>query len=495
VRRRLLIVAVALGLTALTVAAFAPVARCDFIDMDDLEYVVNNPDVLGGLNADSACWAFTTVHASNWHPLTWLSLQLDAQFYGQNAVGYHLTNLALHAAAVVLLFLVLCDMTRCVWRSAAVAAFFGVHPLHVESVAWVTERKDVLSALFWMLTMAAYVKYARRPCVPRYLLVVLSLALGLSAKPMLVTLPFVLCLLDYWPLCRVSSVARFTQLRPRLALLFWEKVPLFLLAGVASVLTYAAQTNFMVTLAELPLTVRLANAVVTYATYLAQVFWPSGLVILYTHASTIAWGQVAGAGALLLAVSLLALLQCGRRPYIIVGWLWYLGTLVPVIGFVQVGGQAHADRYTYIPLIGVFMMAAWGLPDLLARLRRPAVVLAPCAAVLLAGCVVCTWLQLRHWQNARTIWEHVVAVDPRCARAYHALSFAYEREGRLDDAIDCIRKAVELAPSATKYRSRLVALLQNTGQRQAADKEFVIMVEMMRGHNVPSGGGENEVSQ
>ena len=476
-------IVISLGLAVLTVTAFAQVVQCDFVNYDDATYVNDNPQVTAGLNLESVCWAFTSIYASNWHPLTWLSLQLDASLYGVNPAGYHLTNLLLHLATVVLLFLFLSSATGAVWRSAVVAAFFAVHPLRVESVAWVAERKDVLSGFFWMLTLIAYLHYVRRPGIGRHLLLVFVFALGLLAKAMLVTLPFVLALLDYWPLARLPwGQARGGPLstpegnprvpRVSLRLLIWEKVPLLLLAIATAAATVAAQSLGVANLEELPLHIRVANALIAYVTYILQVFWPANLCVLYPHPyAAVSWRLAVAAGLLVLVVSVFVLREMRRRPYLLVGWCWYLGTLVPVVGLIQVGLQAHADRYTYLPVIGVFVMLAWGIPDLPPLRRFGQVVLPLFAAVLLAACVGLTNLQVRYWKDTRTLWEHVLAVDPKNAFAHQELARYLTHKNQLDEAIAHLREAVECEPKSVTYRARLVYLLRQAKRNDEADKE------------------------
>jgi hypothetical protein len=390
-----------LTLALATLAVFWQVLGHDFVNYDDPDYVYRNPNVQSGITLSSIKWAFTTGHAANWHPLTWLSHMLDWQLFGDNPGWHHLTNLFLHIANTLLLFAVLKRMTNALWRSAFVAAAFALHPLHVESVAWVAERKDVLSTLFWMLTIAAYLRYLERPGTGRYLLTLLIFALGLMAKPMLVTLPFVLLLLDYWPLGRfqfgqiVKSVGQ--QSRKSLnAFSHWklsrhlllEKVPLFALSAISSIVTFLVQrTAGAVTSVEtLPLKLRIANTFVSYLTYIQKMVWPSRLAMFYPYPdkTDLIWQTVVFA-LLLLIISLGVIWLMRRRRYLLTGWLWYLGTLVPVIGLVQVGDQALADRYTYVPLTGLFIIIAWGVPDLIAKWRfRKHALAASAIAVLLA---------------------------------------------------------------------------------------------------------------
>src|SRR5438093_6677457 len=369
-RRRALLVCSLL--VTVTLAAYGRVWQLGFVDYDDPGYVFENPHVLAGLGRSGLAWAFTTTTESNWHPLTWLSLMLDATIGGADPHLYHATNLLLHVANTLLLFLVLSRMTGFLWRSAFVAALFAVHPLHVESVAWVAERKDVLSTLLWLLTIAAHVRYAARPSLGRYAAVFSALALGLMAKPMLVSLPLVLLLLDYWPLGRWgtdagANVAGGSKARERGLLgrgrgrwsLMLEKVPLFALAVASSVATLVAQTEAVQPLGSYPLAGRVANAWVSYIIYIGKMIWPKNLAIFYQYPRhALPFWEPAGAALLLLAVSIAAIGLRRTRPWFAVGWFWFVLTLVPVIGLVQVGSQAMADRYTYVPLIGIFIVVA-----------------------------------------------------------------------------------------------------------------------------------------
>src|SRR5579883_3235845 len=350
------------SVAVLALAAYAPIGdgSYQFLNVDDNEYVTENPHVQAGLTGPSLWWALTKFHSHNWHPLTWMSLQLDWQLYGPNPLGFHITNVLLHAANAVLLFFALRSLTGAVGRSAVVAAFFAVHPLHVESVAWVAERKDVLSTLFGMLALVAYTRYARSGSLSRYLLVVAFLALSLLAKPMLVTLPFLFLLLDYWPLRRWPAQASARRL-------LLEKVPLLVLVLFSCVMTLIAQHRggAVNSLKLTPLSERLANSSLAYVQYLGQTIAPLNLAVFYPFPhGRVSFPLALAAGLLLACLTWLAWRERKSRPYFLVGWLWYLGTMVPVIGVVQVGGQAHADRYTYFPLIGIFLLVVWGLADL-----------------------------------------------------------------------------------------------------------------------------------
>jgi tetratricopeptide (TPR) repeat protein len=465
---------VCLALVCATVLAYAPVLGRDteFINADDSEYVVANPHVLTGLSRANLAWAFATFEAHNWHPLTWLSLQVDSQFQGTRPESYHRTNVVLHGLAAAVLFLALTGLTGATWPSAIVAALFALHPAHVESVAWISERKDVLSGLLFALLLGCYAGYARRPGPFRYFATLLVFALGLMAKPMLVTAPIVLLLLDFWPLGRLSisptpgeSPARATVSFGRAVL---EKVPFLALAAASSALTVQAQQNVLKQLEQFPPRERLSNAVVAFVQYLGMAFWPARLAAFYPHphAGLADW-QVAGALLLLVAASAWVIHQARRRPYLFVGWFWYLATLLPVIGIVQVGMQARADRYTYIPLIGLTIAAVWGCADAAIRWRiSTSAVIVACGS-LLAVCAGLTWQQSRHWKNSIALWEHAVEVTPANSTAYHLLADAQARRGELDHAAANFRKAIALDPGDWFAHAGLGLVLRD--QHNAAD--------------------------
>jgi tetratricopeptide (TPR) repeat protein len=471
-------------LVAITLAAFLGVAGNGFVNFDDPDYVTGNPQVRAGLTPQSFRWAWTTFHAANWHPLTWVSLQLDWQMYRGAAWGFHLTNLVLHLAATLVVFGLLRRLTGSVWRSFFVAALFAVHPLRVESVAWVAERKDVLSALFGLLALWSYARYAERPGPRRYLLVALLLALGLLSKPMLVTLPCVMLLLDYWPLRRWRP-GRFAAAGPPagqpvapLPRLVAEKVPLLALALASSLVTVAAQHDALLG-KEGSLTFRVENALVAYAKYLALTFWPSGLAPFYPlNPAGLTWGQAAGAGLLLAAVTALALTAAPRCPYLAVGWLWFVGMLVPVIGLVQVGSQALADRYTYLPHIGLFLLLVWGGHDLLARRgweRRLGPVL---AGGVVAACVLVTNLQTSYWSDSVTLWKHAAEVTvPNYKTCLH-LGDAYEGERRYDEATRWLAQAVARNPNDPVARNKLGEALLNLDRPEEATEELLVAARL-----------------
>ena len=449
--------AISLLLILAVVAVYWPVAGHDFVDFDDNGYVYENPHVLRGLTWDGAAWALASTQEGNWHPLTWLSHMLDCQLFGPAAGWHHAVNAVFHAASAVLLFLVLKRMTAAPWPSALVAALFALHPLHVESVAWVAERKDVLSTFFALLAIGAYARYAERPSAGRYAPVFIFLALGLLAKPMLVTLPLVLLLLDYWPLKRLT--------RQSAARLVTEKVPLFVLAAASCAVTYAVQQHegAMKFAARFPLPTRLTTAMVAYVEYLRLTVWPQGLVPFYPYVVR-PWYWAAGAAAGLVAVTVLVIYLARRRPYLAVGWLWYLGTLVPVIGLVQVGAQALADRYTYVPLVGIFMAAAWGAADLMPRWRHRLKLLVPVSAAVLIACMVLSWQQVRCWSNTETLFRHAVAVMPENGFAHAVLGGVRYRQGRLDEAAAEYREATRILPGDTEVMTHLGMVLASQGR-------------------------------
>ncbi|MEE9212838.1 MAG: tetratricopeptide repeat protein, partial [Phycisphaeraceae bacterium] len=476
-------------LIAATVTVYGQVIQFEFVDFDVPKYVTENWHVRDGLTADGIVWAFTTGHASNWHPLTWLSHMLDCQLYGLNAAGHHATNVLLHILNTLLLFAVLKSLTGAVWPSSFVAALFALHPLHVESVAWVAERKDVLSTLFWLLATWAYVAYARRSGIGRYLLTAVLLALGLMAKPMLVTLPLVLLLLDYWPLERMrvgrpDGSASDQQILPQrsIAYLLIEKLPLLTLSAASCVVTFVVQrsSGAMGPTDVIPLHLRVANAVVSYVRYMGKMIWPSHLSALYPHpnlpgGTPLTGWQVAGAGVLLLAISVLVIFMA-RRRYLLAGWLWYLGTLVPVIGLIQVGVHSMADRYTYVPLIGLFIIIAWGGADLLTQLRsRHALLgrtLGGVAALVLAAFLACSWSQARYWHDSIALYAHALELAPRYPRMHSYLGHAMSRRGRLDQAIGHYHQALEIDPNDADTHINLGVALRSQGKLDEATRHY-----------------------
>jgi tetratricopeptide (TPR) repeat protein len=453
---------------AITLLTFSPVLTCEFVSYDDRQYVTENAHVLAGLTLDGCHWAWTTFHAANWHPITWLSLMLDAQLSHQEAWGYHLTNLLWHLANTLLLFFLLRSLTGTIWRSALVAMLFAVHPLHVESVAWVSERKDVLSIFFGLLAMIAYARYAAAPSVGRYLLVALCLALSLLAKPMLVTLPGLLLLLDYWPLERWQPGGGGTSLPlGRLAL---EKLPLLVLSGASCLATVVAQQHGKAvgTLMDFPLIERLENATLSYVHYLRQVLLPFDLAPFYPYRPPGTSAMLAvGAGLLLAAVTVLVWRAGRRLPYLPVGWFWYLGTLVPVIGLLQVGAQSRADRYTYFPLIGIFLLVVWGMADLARRFGRERL-FAALATVIVSWLGACSWNQALVWHDTIRLWEHALQVTENNHVAHSNLGVELLKTKDFAAARHHFEEALRIRPAYPHSYDGLGLILFNQGQ--AAEK-------------------------
>lgn len=462
-----------------TVALFWRVVNCEFINLDDPQYVLENPQVQAGLTRESVSWALTTTQAANWHPLTWLSLEIDATLFGLNPAGYHAVNLALHVANTVLLFWALTFMTGEVVPSACVAALFAIHPLHVESVAWVSERKDVLSTLFWILTLIAYTWYAQRPSVGRFAVVIVLFALGLCAKSMVVTLPCVLLLLDYWPLRRWNhSVDKTTAARIQpasAARLLLEKAPLFVLSAGGSLIAVFSQTHggAVAPMAMLPWNYRLMNAADAYLAYLWKTIWPLNLSIVCPHPMNRQSSSVAAvAAAILAAMTFWVCRRWRRQPYLAVGWFWFLGTLVPVIGVVQVGNQAIADRYTYIPLIGIFMACAWGLAELVRKQRLSGSLVGALGIVACASFGACTWVQLGYWRDDVALWRHAIEITGRHAQACEGLGLALLRRGLAREAIPFLSDVTVGYPDNDAGHFNLGRALMAIGEVSSAKAEL-----------------------
>ncbi len=454
------------ALVVATLLAYAQVARHEFVSWDDPQYILNNPHVTGGLTWANAAWAMTAGYASNWHPLTWWSHMLDVQLFGLDAGAHHLVSLGLHVASTLLLFAVLRSATGALAPPLFVAAMFALHPLHVESVAWVSERKDVLSTALGMLTLCAYLRYTRQPRAATYAAVFVCLAVGLTAKPMLVTLPFVLLLLDYWPLGRLT---RANWKQPAA-----EKLPLILLAIASSAITLVAQRRggAVAAVVALPLADRVRNAVVAYATYLAQTVWPLRLAAVYPYQQNLPVWKVAAAAMLCAAVTTAVVRNARRRPYLLTGWFWYIGTLVPVIGLVQVGSQASADRYTYLPLVGIFIMIAWGAEDATRHRpewRRP---LAAVGAAAVAACACLTAVQAAYWHDSLSLWQHAVATTSDNFIAENGLGEALASRGDSDAALAHFREAVRISPDYPYAQNNLGVELRHRQQPAEAAEHF-----------------------
>jgi len=503
-RRQLYLICALLILA--TLAVYWQVAGFDFTNLDDSYFVRDNPFIANGLTPAGVQWSLTTTYQNTWVPLVWMSYMVDHDlssliggFYLGNADPRvcHVTNLLLHIANVLLLFLVLASMTRRPWQSAFVAALFAVHPLHVESVAWITERKDVLSTLFWLLTMLAYLRYVGRPDIRRYALVLLVFAVGLMSKPMLVTLPIVLLLVDYWPLRRSQS-------EPWRRLIL-EKIPLFVLSAAAAVVTLLAQA--VTSFAKIGLTVRPANAIVSYMAYIRKMIWPTDLACFYPHpGSHLPIWQVLGSCLFVAGFSVAVIRLAPRRPYLSVGWFWYMITLLPVIGIVQVGDQAMADRYTYVPLIGLYVLIAWAVPELLARVPHKSIVLMVVAGIAITGLMIRAHNQVGCWRDSKTLFRHAIAVtsanwmaefllgaafvnegntasayrhirislryNPRYANAHYTLGLLLEVDRRFSEAIYEYRQAIRWERTASQPHMGLGRVLQQRGRLSEALRQF-----------------------
>jgi tetratricopeptide (TPR) repeat protein len=465
-------------------AVYWQVRNCPFVNYDDGQYVTQNQYVQAGLTLESIKWSITDSHASNWHPLTWMSHMLDCQIYGLDPGRHHLTNVFFHILNTLLLFLVFKKMTGDFWQSSFVAALFALHPLHVESVAWVAERKDVLSTFFWIMTLWSYTRYVERSGFDRYLLVLLFFILGLMAKPMLVTLPFVLLLLDYWPLNRFqfeksgygnkSEKGRFP-----LALIL-EKIPLFVLSAASSVATYLVQksSGAFDNLAEIPIHMRTANALISYVSYIGKMIWPHNLAVFYPYPKSIPVWKVASAGMLLVIVSAVVFRMKRTKPYLTTGWLWYIGTLVPVIGLVQVGLQAMADRYTYVSLIGLFIMIAWGVPDVMSKWRYKKIGLSVLTATTISFLVITSWFQIGYWSNSTNLFEHTLDVTVDNSVAHVKLGEALGRQGKIDAAVKHYLEALRIKPDLVIPHLNLGVILRGQGKFVEAVYHFSTAIQI-----------------
>ncbi|MFZ1037569.1 MAG: tetratricopeptide repeat protein [Smithella sp.] len=498
-------------LTLITLAVFWQVNQYDFITFDDPVYISQNSHIQSGITSDGFNWAFSTRYYGLWHPLVWLSFMFDYQLHGLNAGGYHVTNLILHILSTLLLFWLFCRMTGAVWKSAFVAALFALHPLHVESVAWISERKDVLSAFFWMLTLCLYVYYTEKPVTKRYLPVVFSFVLALMSKPMVVTLPLILILLDYWPLGRLGSrkiTNNRTDIMPvytnqqkqktkpqketfrgnispsnkqrlsktRIAsirhggLLLWEKIPFFVLSAVLVIIMLYVPDKPLEK--GFSLASRLANAPVSFVTYLEKIFWPHDLSIFYPFSDQLPVMQVWGCVLLIIVISAAVILMIKQLPYLFVGWLWYAITLLPVIKIIQVGNDAMADRYTYLPSIGIGIGLAWGVPLLFKNKDTRKRILFPAGTAVLAILAILTWQQCGYWKNSIELFNHALQITNNNYLAHNNIGFALFTEGRIEEAIDHYNKAIRIKQNfADNYNNRGVAY-GKLGQHQRAIEDY-----------------------
>ena len=451
--------AICAALIAITWAVFGQTVGHEFVNFDDPNYVSENPQIHAGLNWQSIVWAFTHVHSHNWHPLTTMSHMLDWQLFGAKPGAHHFVNVLLHTIGAVLLFLLLEQMTSRIWPSAFVAAIFAIHPLHVESVAWIAERKDVLSGVFFMLTLLAYFRYTGKPGVGRYLTMSFLFACGLMSKPMLVTLPIVLLLLDYWPLERFGKLSA--------KKLVAEKILLLVLSIGSAVATLIVQSGGvgLVPLEVLPLSWRITNALAAYLVYIWQMIWPADLALIYSHPGKLPIWQVAGAAAVLIAVTLGVFALRKRSPYLVVGWLWYLVMLVPVLGLIQVGGQAHADRYTYLPQIGLYIAATWGVVDLARFWRYHGAILGAAAAIIISALALRAAAQVWYWHDSERLWRHSLAVTTQNDMAHLSLGQLFLDQKRLDDAIAELQTVVARHPNDVDARLRLAGAFSEKKDR------------------------------
>lgn len=465
-----------LGLAVLVV--FARAGSFEFVLFDDPAYVQENAHITGGLTLEGIAWVFTHSHGANWHPLTGLSHMLDCELFGLNPGGHHFTSVAIHALNAALWFLVLANLTGATGRSLFVAAVFALHPLRVESVAWVSERKDVLSGLFWILTIAAYARYARQPTRGRYAATLLVFLAGLMSKPMVVTLPLVLLLLDIWPLRRWPAPAGDRSVLKRLVA---EKVPFLALSFVAGLITLLIQGKSATTLAEIPLTLRIENAAVSYFRYIGKLVWPTDLAFLYPYPDAIPLAQTVAAGAGLIALTVCALAAARRWPYATVGWLWYVLTLLPVIGLIQVGRQSFADRYTYLPHIGLLMAVTWGLGDLLARGRVPRWLGPVVGAAGVSALAVVAWNQLGFWRNSATLFERAIAVTANNSLAHHNLGVILLKQGKAGEAIPHLERALEYKPNYEEAHFNLGVALSMQGRLPDALPHYAEAVRLHPG--------------
>ena len=452
--------AVSAGLIAITWAVFGQTLTDDFVNYDDSKYVYQNAEVSRGVTAAGVTWAFTHFDKDNFHPLTSLSHMIDCQLFGLQPGGHHFTNVLLHTIAAVALFLVLSSMTGALWSSAFVAALFAIHPLHVESVAWVAERKDVLSAVFFVLTLGAYARYARRPTIWRYIGMSILFACGLMSKAMLVTVPLVLLLLDYWPLKRFE---KFSAGR-----LIAEKVPLLILSAGSSIATMLAQSDWTIRLEELPFSWRIANAASTCVIYLWQMIWPTNLAVIYPHQDPILIWQTIGAIAVLIAISIVVCVLRKKHPYLIAGWCWYLIMLVPVLGFIKVGGLAHADRYTYLPQIGIYVAVTWGIVDLARSWPHYRPVVTSVAAAVI---VIFAWrasVQASYWRDSETLWHHAIAATSNNDLAHFIYADFLANHQRTREALMEYEAGLRIEPRNVEAQTAVGNLLLEAGRGEEA---------------------------
>jgi len=471
------LVLICLALTVIVLSVYMQERNHLFLGFDDDEYVTNNHHVTSGLTGENILWAFTSFDAANWHPVTWLSHMADVQFYGLNPRGHLLTNVVIHTLSSILLLLLFYRVTGSLWKSSFVAALFALHPLHVESVAWVAERKDVLSTFFCLLTLLFYSEYVSKQKPKLYILSLFFFMLGLMSKPMLVTIPMVMLMMDFWPLERYPLEGLEHgqgQVISRLILLIKEKIPFFVCSFLSAVITIYAQDNSgaIKSFDELSFVLRMENALIAYAKYICKTFWPHDLAVFYPISLPFPFWQVIGSLSVLLLISGAVIwFRCGY-PYLAVGWFWFLITLVPVIGLIQVGGQSMADRYTYIPLIGLFIMVAWGVPDLTRGLKYRDGILALLAGVVITALAALTWKQLGYWQDDISLFRHTLQVTADNSFINYNLGVSLAEKGDLDAAIHEYQEAIRINSTYKEAHTNLGIALANKGDLDAAIQEF-----------------------
>ena len=490
---------VCLFLILATLAVFAQIRNHAFITYDDPAYVTRNQEVQAGWTWKSFIWAFTDTVQGHWHPLTLLSHITDCQLFGLNPAGHHLSSLFFHLLNILLLFFVLKTMTGALMRSAFVAALFALHPFHVEPVAWVADRKDILAALFWLLGMMAYFSYSKRPGLWRYVLVLCIFSFGLMSKAVVVTLPAVFFLLDYWPLNRLATTinqkkghdekAR-SQLLPSLKKIFArlviEKIPFFILAGAFTLITAWVMQTAVTQRVAAPEIMASANyiaqSLVFYVTYIAKMFWPAALALPYPRPGDVPGWQATGAAGILIAVTLFVFWKGRRYPYLPIGWLWYLLTLAPVIGIAKFGPHELADRYTYIPLIGLFIMLSWGVPDLVRKLPHRNVILGILGGAVIGVLMVCSWVQTSYWKDNISLFRHTVSVTEDNFQAENDLGVSLKEQGKLDEAVKHLREAVRISPDRPRSQHNLGVALAKQGKLFEAILHLSKAVELMPDH-------------
>lgn len=469
-------------------AAYWQLPKNDFISFDDDIYVTHNPHIKEGFTFKSIKWAFTTFHAFNWHPVTWLSHMMDYKLFGKNASMHHFMNLFYHILNSILVFVIFRAVTKDIWPSAIVAILFAVHPLHVESVAWISERKDVLSTFFGLWALGIYFLYAKKQKIRYYLAVILMYALGLMAKPMLVTLPILLLLFDFWPLQRVAIAAYGNPTncfvnRKSLGFLVLEKIPFFALSAASSIITVIAQKEggIVKSIQEFPIYLRLANAFVSYIRYICKMILPVNLSFYYPYQKDLNVWIVMGALILIIILSVAALKTVKNKPFFFAGWFWYLITLLPVIGLIQVGTQSMADRYTYVPMIGLFIIAAWGGKKILDSIhQRNLKAFAALWSILITGLMLITWKQVRYWQNDIRLFSHAVAVTAENPRSNYHLGLALEREGDIEKAIEHYKEAIRIAPDFLRARNSMGNALSKQGKYEEALRHYIYALNLKK---------------